>query len=51
MGGEFKLLCCEVSKVVGPNAEGSPEWREPLLSIFGIKVALNPLNGYVQFLG
>ena len=48
ISGKFKLLCCKVCKVVGANVERSPQWGEPLLGIFGVKVTLDPMNAYCE---
>ena len=35
--------------MVRPNIEGAPQWWEPLLSIFGVKVSLDPFDGNCKF--
>ena len=44
ISGKFKLFGCKVCEVVSANVECSPQWGKPLLCIFGVKVALDPVD-------
>jgi len=45
IGSQFKLFGCKVCEVVCPYVKGTPQWGKQLLSIFGVKVPLDPVDG------